>query len=143
MSKTPTDLGIPLLTEVIAPPEPEIEQLSVPVDNFVPSAAPAIPVTAQTAQQDPAAEPAPPIDGWLDEEWTRLEQKIRDRVLTQLQERVDTMIDQRIREGVADVLQNGLTRLIDELRLSLEQTLDEVVTDAVSREIERTRFTKN
>jgi hypothetical protein len=141
MSKPPADLGIPLLTEVIAPPEPEIEQLSVPVVESVSPAAP--PVVAAAAPQAPTAEQGGPIDGWLDEEWTRVEQKIRDRVLTQLQERVDTMIDQRIREGVADVLQNGLTRLIDDLRASLEQTLDEVVTDAVAREIERTRFSKN
>ena len=130
MSKPPADLGIPLLTEVIAPPEPEVGQLSAPV--------------AETAA--PAAAPLAPahgIDGWVDEEWTRLEQKIRDRVLTQLQERVDTLIDQRIREAVADVLQSGLARLIDDLRLGLHQTLDDVVTDVVAREIERTRFTKN
>jgi hypothetical protein len=135
MSKTPTDLGIPLLTEVITAPEPAIEAPFVPAGE---SAAPAMPPRAHVV-----SEPAAPIDGWLDSEWTRIEQKIRERVLTQVLERVDTMIDQRIREGVADALQGAITRLTDELRAGLQQTLEDVITDAVAQEIERTRFTKN
>lgn len=132
MSKSPTDLGIPILTEVIAAPEPEVEQLSVPVAE-----------AAAPLREIAPGEPAAPIGGWVDEEWTQLEQKIRDRVLMQLQERVDTMIDQRIREGVADALQHAISRLTDDLRAGLHQTLEDVIADAVSREIERTRFTKN
>jgi hypothetical protein len=136
MNKPPADLGIPILTEVITPPEPEVEQLSPPVENVAP---PAYAPAADTA----ARESGGPIDGWLDGEWTRVEQKIRERVLAQVLERVDTMIDQRIREGVADVLQTAIGRLTDDLRIGLHQTLDDIITDAVAQEIERTRFTKN
>jgi hypothetical protein len=91
----------------------------------------------------PVAGPDASIDGWMEEEWTRVEQKVRERVLAQLLERVDTMIDQRIREGVADVLQSAVTRLVDDLRVGLHQTLDDLIADAVTQELERTRFTRN
>jgi hypothetical protein len=129
MNKPPQDLGIPILTEVIEEPAPEIvaQPLSVP---------------------DPAAAPAPAalpvgIDGWVDEEWSRVEQKIRERVLTHILERVDTMIDQRLREGIANVLQTSIGRLADDIRAGLRQTLDDVVADTVKQEIERTRFSRN
>lgn len=134
MNKPSTDLGIPLLTEVINAPAPELEPVQAQ--------------PAEAAAPPPAMAPARgnddlPIDGWMEEEWTRVEQKIRERVLAQILERVDEMIDQRIREGVADVLQTAVARLADDLRAGLHQTLDDVVTDAVTREIERTRFTGN
>ncbi|HTH43772.1 MAG TPA: hypothetical protein VL528_01705 [Oxalicibacterium sp.] len=136
MNKPSTDLGIPLLTEVISAPAAETEPVQAqPAEALMPS--------TLDARALPIAGPDASIDGWMDEEWTRVEQKVRERVLAQLLERVDTMIDQRIREGVADVLQSAVTRLVDDLRLGLHQTLDDLIADAVTQEIERTRFTRN
>jgi hypothetical protein len=134
MNKPSTDLGIPILTEIINEPAPELEPIQ---------AQPAAPVAPPPSMTPATDNEGVPIDGWIDEEWTRVEQKIRERVLAQVLERVDSMIDQRIREGVADVLQTAVTRLVDDLRAGLHQTLDDVITDAISREIERTRFTRN
>jgi hypothetical protein len=133
MNKPPQDLGIPVLTEVIdTPPRVHhdvIAEAKTPL--FV----------------EPISEPEPtadtPINGWISEEWTRLEQKISERVLTQVLDRVDAVIDQRIRDGLMDVLQITIDRLADELKRGLHQTLQNVITEAVTQEIERMRFTEN
>jgi hypothetical protein len=133
MNKPPQDLGIPILTEVIAAPASEIAPQPVSVEEMAPA-----PLELSTP-----ARPAVAFEGWVDEEWTRVEQKIRERVLTQILERIDSMIDQRLREGIADVLQTSIARLADDIRAGLRQTLDDVVADAVAQEIERTRFSGN
>jgi len=132
MNKPPQDLGIPVLTEVI----------SLPEADAAPAPADAQPAPPAAPQPPPSARPAP-VEGWLDEEWSRIEQRIRERVLTQLLERTDAILDQRIREGLADVLQYATERLAADIRQGLHQTLDDVITDVVKREIERTRFAKN
>lgn len=128
MNKPPQDFGIPLLTEVIqAPP------------RAVPAAAPAPAMETELKQE---LELAPithaPITGWLDEEWTRLEQKISERVLTQLLERIDTVLEQRIRESLAGSVQQA----VEEIKLGLQLTLEEVISDAVAHEIDDLHFSK-
>jgi hypothetical protein len=61
----------------------------------------------------------------------------------QVLDRVDTVIDQRIRDGLMDVLQITIDRLSEELRQGLHQTLQGVITEAVTQEIDRMRFSEN
>lgn len=128
MNKPPQDFGIPLLTEVIQTPP-----------RVVPAAAPAPAMETEPKQE---LELAPithaPITGWLDEEWTRLEQKISERVLTQLLERIDTVLEQRIRASLAASVQQA----VDEIKLGLQLTLEEVISDAVAQEIDDLHFSK-
>ena len=77
-----------------------------------------------------------PISGWLDEEWTRMEQKISERVLSQLLSRIDTVLEERMQE----VLSTSLQRAVEEIKQGLHQTLGEVVSDAVAQEINNLHF---
>ena len=132
MNKSPQDFGIPLLTEVIQTP-PRVVSATAPAPTME---------TELELKQEQELELAPithaPITGWLDEEWTRLEQKISERVLTQLLERIDTVLEQRIRESLAASVQQA----VDEIKLGLQLTLEEVISDAVAQEIDDLHFSK-
>ncbi|MGV3652731.1 MAG: hypothetical protein ACO1N5_00805 [Noviherbaspirillum sp.] len=129
MSRPASDPGIPLLTEVI-------------VSDEVPAPAGAIPA-AQAAAGEPGAEAleAQAIATWNDEQWTRLERRIRERILRQILARTDAMLEQRVRDTLADVLQTAVQTLADEIRGSLRQGLEDIVTRAVSQEIARLQST--
>lgn len=159
MNKPPQDSGIPVLTEVIvtpprvAPPAasipvppPAAAAIATPLPAFL--TARAIETTAEDLADIPVLQveietpPAPiehaPITGWLDTEWTRMEQKISERVLTQLLERLDTVLEERMHE----VLSASLQRAVEEIKQGLHQTLGEAVSDAVAQEIDNIQFSK-
>ncbi len=165
MNKPTQDSGIPVLTEVLAtPPRAVSPAASSPASAPVPppastaavEASNATPLPAfltaravETAVEDLADIPVlqveietpiehAPITGWLDTEWTRMEQKISERVLTQLLSRIDTVLEERLQE----VLSASLQRATEEIKLGLQQTLGEVVSDAVAQEIENFYFSK-
>lgn len=98
-----------------------------------------IPVLQVEIEVPPAPVEHAPISGWLDEEWTRMEQKISERVLTQLLSRIDTVLEERMQE----VLSTSLQRAVEEIKQGLHQTLGEVVSDAVAQEINNLHFSKN
>lgn len=133
MSKSAQDAGIPMLTEVIQPPpapaEPEPPAATLSFDEEVP-------VLTQPVEPEP-------IDGWLDEEWTRLEQKVAARTLAQLQERIDPVMEQQIADSVAVAVETALADMQRHLRRQLQQTLEQLVREAVAEEIENMRFSKN
>jgi hypothetical protein len=133
MSNSPQDSGIPVLTEVIAAPA-----RAIATPEFAPIA-PSAEAEAE-AQFEAQAAPVehPPITGWLDEEWTRLEQKISERVLAQLLDRIDTVLEQRIRDSLASSVQQA----VQEIRQGLELTLEDVISDAVAQEIDNFQFSK-
>jgi len=149
MNKPTQDYGIPVLTEVIVTP-PRVPPVSPSVPAFTPMFSPAattipevedladIPVLQVEIEVPLTPVEHTPINGWLDEEWTRMEQKISERVLTQLLSRIDTVLEERLQE----VLGNSLQRAVDEIRQGLHQTLGEVVSDAVAQEINHLHFSK-
>lgn len=134
MNKSTQDFGIPVLTEIIDTPRRIAQNESAP-DAALP-ASPAIDAGPI------AASGQAPIEGWINEEWTQLEQKISERVLAQIMERVDTVLEQRIRDSLADVLQVAVEKLSNEIRAGLQQTLDTIITDAVAQEIDQLQFHK-
>lgn len=143
MSLSSQDSSIPVLTEIIqVAPRAAIEPVPIPTltETLTPSTTEAIsaatPVESTSAAI--AAAEAAPINDWLDEEWSRLELKISERVLTQLLDRIDTVLEQRINDSLAASLQLA----VDEIRQGLQSTLDAVVTDAVAQEIDTLRFQK-
>lgn len=135
MSNSPQDSGIPVLTEVIAAPA-----RAIATPEFAPLAPSAEAEAEAEAQIEAQAAPVehPPITGWLDEEWTRLEQKISERVLAQLLDRIDTVLEQRIRDSLASSVQQA----VQEIRQGLELTLEDVISDAVAQEIDNFQFSK-
>ncbi len=122
MTKHPTfDASIPVLTEVIG-------------DKAQAAAGP------QLAR---AAEPAPAgvalsdkaMEGWDAQDWEALERRLSDRILRQLQGRVDFVLEQRIKDSIAEVLQHALADLTDQIRAGLQQTMEKVVARAITQEL--------
>ncbi len=125
------DFGIPVLTEVIpTPPRP------VHAEPAIEAVADTAPLATDTKAIDAAMHQ--PIDSWLDEEWTRMEQKISERVLTQLLERIEPVLEQRIRDSLAQVMQVAA----EGIRQDFHQTLADAISDAVAQEVDKIHFSK-
>ncbi len=128
MNPSTLDAGIPILTEVIAVP-----QHAAPQDRDL--ATPAAAITEP--------EPMPPEDqGWIEDEWNRMERKISGHILQQLMARLDSEIEGRVRDGLADVLQTAVEGLANEIKRNLQRNLEQVISEAVAEEVERIRSLK-
>ncbi len=75
------------------------------------------------------------VDSWTEPEWNLLERRLSERILQQLQGRVDFVLEQRVRDSMEDALQKALTGLTDEIRVGLQQTIEKIVVRAVSQEL--------
>ena len=127
MSNNPVfDQSIPVLTEVFsdkpAPPPP-------------PRSEPA--ARAATARQDNlnAALEVQAINTWTEPEWNLLERRLSERILQQLQGRVDFVLEQRLRDSMEAVLASAIAGLTDEIRAGLQQTIEQIVVRAVAQEV--------
>ncbi|KQW96716.1 hypothetical protein ASC94_07765 [Massilia sp. Root418] len=105
------DASIPVLTEVL--------------DN-APAPVAALPASAPAEPQP--AEPQPT-------EWEALERQLSERILQQLQSRVDFVLEQRIKDSMEEVLSTALRGLTAEIRDGLHDTLSKIVTRAVAQEL--------
>lgn len=136
MSKSKLDAGIPVLTEVI-----EVTEVVVtPVASKPPELKP-MPMRAKEPQPQLQSPPhpeivdVPEIDGWLNEEWNRLERKIGGRILSQVMERVQADIEDRVRDALADALQMAIGTLAKDIEENLQSALHKVINEAVKEEI--------
>lgn len=123
------DFGIPVLTEVIQTP-PRVTHIAEE-ENEADAA-----IHAHVAETSTSPAAHQPIDGWLDEEWSRLEQKVSERVLTQLLERIEPVLEQRIKDSLAQVMQLAA----EGIKQDLHQTLAEAISDAVAQEVDKLHF---
>ncbi len=103
-------------------------------------AAPAMPAVVEAPAQPVQATPVPAA--MSEDEWQRMERRVRERILGQLLSRTDAMLEERIRASVAGVLQQAVDGLAATLRASLHKTLEDVVSRAVAQEISRLQSTK-
>jgi hypothetical protein len=116
------DANIPVLTEVVQ------DKAAAPASE---AAAPApAPEPAGAAGLDERA-----AASLSEHDWSLLERRIAERMLQQLRERVDFVLEQRLRDSMADVLQHALAGLTDEIRTGLQETLEEIVVAAVAQEV--------
>jgi hypothetical protein len=132
----PFDASIPVLTEVFQD-QPVKKEAPEPAESK------AAEVVAAEAVADEA--PAPPlgeaelearaIDTWTEPQWALLERRLSERVLQQLQGRVDFVLEQRLRDSMADALQHAIEGLTSEIRDSLQQTIEKIVVRAVAQEL--------
>lgn len=138
------DESIPVLTEIISTPDHAAAKtksgagssVSLTVETDSLSAA-LIPPHAQESTTD-TAKKSKDISA---EEWTQLEQTVRENVLRQVLSRVDFVLEHRISDSLADVLQTAVDRLADEIRAGLRQSIEEVVTRALTQEISKIKNT--
>lgn len=136
MSSYPSlDAGIPVLTEIIT---------NVPADDLPAQVVPEAAV--------PAADPIPTEEAVTDapamtdmgsdrERWEQLERDVRERVLRQVLDRIDFVLEQRVRDSLADVLQTAVESLANEIKGGLHHAIKDVVTRAVTQEITKLQST--
>lgn len=105
------DASIPVLTEVVADPAPPD---TVEVSDLLERRA---------------------VDRWSGEQWSVMERRVTDRILQQLQGRIDFVLEQRLRDGIAQAVDKAMKGFSADIRGSLNETLGEVVARAVSQEI--------
>lgn len=131
------DASIPVLTEVVADPAPPA----------APTAAPAVahetaPITTGATPnvlETPEVLERRAIDRWSGEQWSVMERRLSDRILQQLQGRIDFVLEQRLRDGIAEAVDKAMKGFSADIRGSLNETLGEVVARAVSQEIAHLR----
>lgn len=119
------DANIPVLTEVVQETAPH---------DMGPSGAEAAPAPA-AIQAAPATLEQRAAATLGKDEWDALELRLCERIVHQLQGRVDFVLQQRVRDSISDVLQTALAGLTNDLRAGLEQTLEQIVSRAVTQEL--------
>ncbi len=122
MSQNAYDASIPVLTEVVTDPA-------------------AVAAPAPSPAPEPAAERLErrATERWTGEEWSVLERRVTERVLQQLQGRVDFVLEQRVRDAMADAMQRTLERFTTDLRDGLNEAIGDIVRGAVAQELEYLR----
>jgi hypothetical protein len=127
------DAGIPVLTEVIPVSDEESKPQEEPAVLAEPEAT--VPAHQPTLLEQAVVE-------WDEVKWDLLERELRERILYQIMERVDTVLEQRVRDSLADVLQTAVDGLASELKGGLQNTIKDVVTRTVAQEISNLQASK-
>ncbi len=125
MSQPVFDASIPVLTEVLSV-VPETKQPAAEAAASAPPAHPADPAEHLEAEA---------LRCWDEQQWALLEQRLTERILRQLQGKIDFVLEQRIRDSMAQVLQHALDGLTGEIRSGLQETMEHIVSRAVSQEL--------
>ena len=128
------DASIPVLTEVVA----ESPAPASPASPASPLPPPAPVVAADEGGDDAQSAHAlerRAAERWSGEQWSVMERRVTERVLQQLQGRIDFVLEQRLRDGIADAVDRAMAGLSADIRSSLHDTLGQAVTRAVSQEI--------
>jgi hypothetical protein len=133
MSKSSLEASIPVLTEIIEMPHLQADEEL---------AAAAMPEPRAEAVAADKAVDVQDIDGWLNEEWNRLERRIGGRILHQVMERLESEIEQRVRDSLADVLQVAVEGLAADIKVNLQSSLHEAIFQAVKDEVSRMQYAK-
>ncbi|MFZ6848299.1 hypothetical protein [Undibacterium sp. RuRC25W] len=126
---TQLDASIPVLTEIITP-----DTLTTIVEEI--QSEHIGDITSEIKQ------PATQQGSISEEEWQLLEQTLRENVLKHVLTRVDFVLEHRVRDSLADVLQTAVEKLANEIRMGLKNSLEEVVTRAVTQEIAKVKTSK-
>lgn len=71
--------------------------------------------------------------------WSDLEQRLSDRILQRVEERIQFVLEEIIRQHLTNSIQKITGTLVTEIKKDLQSTLDVVVTHAVTDELHRLR----
>lgn len=139
---TSIDASIPVLTEIILPVTETVDQALAEAGT----------VTAATTSSSPLPSPPPAAIAQAnaeatnvsipEEHWQTLEQSLKEDVLKHVLARVDFVLEHRVRDNLADVLQTAVEGLAKEIRAGLKNSLEELVTRAVTQEINKVKNSK-
>jgi hypothetical protein len=126
------DTSIPVLTEVFQDRPARLEP-----EGLAPGLAPAL---AADLANEPAPHEVKPEA--TDPEMEALEQRLCERILQQLQGRVDLVLEQRLRESMEQALHHAMAGLTDEIGRGLQQAIEKIVVAAVAQELTHLRALK-
>lgn len=118
MNNSTLDANIPTLTEVIS---------NTPIASAAPKVA--IEIAEEGGEVSAIA--------LSEHDRNELEHTLNERVLRQVQGRIDFVLEHRIRDSLADALQISIDGLTAEIKRGLQQTLEDVISRAVSQELAR------
>lgn len=122
------DASIPVLTEIMRDEAP-----APAYTRAAPAAVHSAAVQAPASANDAEAPALPALDDA--EAWEALERRLSERVLHQLSNRVDFVLEQRIKDSIHEVLNHALHTLTVEIREGLHDTIGKIVSRAVQQEI--------
>lgn len=126
MTQAPAfDHNIPVLTEVFG----EKQDRRATDQASAPAAAPEVQDNVNADLETRA------VDGWTEPQWNLLERRLSERILQQLQGRVDFVLEQRLRDSMEEVLKHAIAGLTEEIRDGLQQTIEQIVRRAVVQEL--------
>lgn len=138
------DSGIPVLTDIISPDEIIGDSSNAPVAPVTAAPVTAAPVPAapiaKHKEEIEAEDPPQTASGLSAEEWHLLEQTVKEGVLKQVLSRIDFVLEHRVSDSLAEVLQVAVDKLADDIRAGLRQSLEEVVTRAVTQELSKIKI---
>lgn len=115
---------------------PQFREEDIPVLTEVIDEA-ATPSPAPAAQVASPFVPAAPAPTWTDADREALERRLQERILRQLQGRIDTVLEQQVRDVLADVLQTAVGQLAEDIRMQLQSSMQRIVAQAVAQEVSR------
>lgn len=75
------------------------------------------------------------INSWTEPEWNLLERRLSERILQQLQGRVDFVLEQRLRDSMEEILQGAMADFTTQIRQGLQHTIETIVVRAVAQEL--------
>ena len=124
-SQTPAfDHNIPVLTEVFSDRQ-EKDRRAAGQDGDAPDGQDEVNADLETRA----------IDNWTEPQWNLLERRLSERILQQIQGRVDFVLEQRLRDSMEEVLKHAIAGLAEEIQDGLQQTIEQVVRRAVAQEL--------
>lgn len=147
----PHPANVPTLTEVIEfnpeggqlLPVPQVVEspLLTPDIDFEPAPLPVPEVVVSSSSMVPLASiphvaPYSPVEA-LDPEVS--EAQLSQRILTDVQRQIDSMLEFRLRESMQPLLAQFTETLMQDLRDELSRTMRDVVTRAVAQEVAKLR----
>ena len=126
----PHPANVPTLTEVIDV-LPVLTEHAAPESDAAEVQAPAEPMPQVLPEPEPVPQP-PPLPEVSEAQLTQ-------KVLTDVQRQIDSMLDFRLRESMQPLLAQFTETLMQDLRDELSRTMRDVVTRAVAQEMAKLR----
>ncbi|QRX83604.1 hypothetical protein [Glaciimonas sp. PAMC28666] len=148
MNNNALDAGIPLLTEIIDGCEDDLSADDVSADatdtnSWSQSFTREIQTLHRSDESErPALHATRPAATLTDSDREKIAHELHGKILSQLQDRIDFVIEQRVRESLADVLQIAAQGLTEQIKTGLQSTLNDVISSAVAAEIANLQKTK-
>lgn len=143
MNNNALDAGIPLLTEIIDGFDDDVSEDAANKNSWSEGLTREIPPPHRHEESD-----LPPLPSThsattpTDTDWEKIAHELQGKILEQLQNRIDSVIEQRVRESVAEVLQIAVQGVAEQIKIGLHSTLNEVISSVVAAEIANLQKTK-